>query len=351
MQGFWPPGARPCRATGTLLRMSAFFWEDGDQLNLIATFLDARSIGSLSCTCCFVRDNLRDACQLRWLAEVRGLDPQQIGCVEHLEIAEAMADLETSISFAYGSLELGQEALPSIQRVTDMLRRHQGLSISIEAHCGLEAQARFAEHFTRRRALAVRTAMEQCAGVEGAEALRGRIHTRAWGNSRPVVWAHGEDPGGPNRRVELYLQHGELEIPKRRPLAAYARPPGVPAPDEEADTLETEAAAAKEATFEADEDIEDEADWGYSSRQQVMVQLHDGRQVVMPLNVLHQLQMMDQADAMEVLAQLLLEMQLGHGDDGAEGAEAEQSDEEDNEGDQDSPSVDVADQPAPEPEE
>jgi len=328
--------------------MSAF-WEDGDQLNLIATFLDARSIASLSCTCCFIRDNLRDACQLRWLAEVRGLDPQQIGCVAHLEIAEAMAELETSISFSYGSLELEQEALPSIQRVTDMLRRHQDLSISIEAHCGLEAQARFAEHFTRRRALAVRRAMEECAGGgEGAEALRGRIHTRAWGNSRPVVWAHGEDPGAANRRVEIYLRHGQLEIPKRRPLAAYARPPGVPAPSEEADTPETEAAAAKGATFDADEDIEDEADWGYSSRQQVMVQLHDGRQVVMPLNVLHQLQTMDQADAMEVLAQMLLEMQPGHGDDRAED---EQSDEEDNEGDQDSPSVDVADQPAPEPEE
>ena len=68
----------------------------------------------------------------------------------------------------------------------------------------------------------------------------------------------------------------------------------------------------------------------------------------MPLNVLHQLQTMDQADAMEVLAQMLLEMQPGHRDDRAED---EQSDEEDNEGDQDSPSVDVADQPAPEPEE
>jgi outer membrane protein OmpA-like peptidoglycan-associated protein len=309
-----------------------------------------RSIGSLSCTCVFVHDNLRDACQLRWLAEVRGLDPWQIGsigCVEHLEIAEAMGGLETSISFQYGSLELEDEALPSIQRVSDMLRRHQGLSISIEAHCGLEAQARFAEHFTRRRAMAVRRALEKCAGDEGGEALSGRIHTRAWGNSRPVVWAHGEDPGAANRRVELYLQHGSLEIPKRRPLAAYARPPGVDAPSEEADTVEAEAEAVTGATFDADEDVEDEADWGYGARQNIMVQLPDGRQVVMPLNMLHQLQMMDQPDAMELLTQLL-EMQLGGTDDEADD---QQSDEEDNEDDQDSPSVDIADnQPPSEPE-
>ena len=302
-----------------------------------------RSIGSLGCTCVFVRDNLRDACQLRWLAEVRGLDPKQIGCVEHLEIAEAMAGLE-EISFQYGSLEVEDEARPSIQRVSDMLRRHRGLSISIEAHCGLEAQARFAEHFTRRRAMAVRRALEECAGDGGTETLSGRIHTRAWGNSRPVVWAHGEGAGAANRRVELYLQHGSLEIPKRRPLAAYARPPGVNAPSEEADTVEAEAEAVIGATFDADEDVEEEADWGYGARQNVMVQLPDGRQVVIPLNTLHQLQMMDQVDAMELLTQLL-EIQLGGTDDDAD---EQRSDEEDNEDDQDSPSVEIADQPASE---
>lgn len=185
--------------------------------------------------------------------------------------------------------------------------------------------------------------MEECAGDDGVEVLSGRIQTRAWGNSRPVVWAHGEGAGAANRRVELYLQHGNFEVPKRLPLGAYARRPGASAPSENA---ETEAQAVKNATFDADEGFEDEADWGYNVRQQVMVQLPDGRQVVMPLNLLHQLQMMDQDDAMVVLTQLL-ETQRRDDDEGAE--DDQQSDEEDNEDDQDSPSVDIAEHPPPEP--
>ena len=72
-----------------------------------------------------------------------------------------MADLETSIAFGYGSLELEDAALPSVTRVVEMLRRHTALTLSIEAHCGLEAGEQYAEHFTRRRALAVRRAMER----------------------------------------------------------------------------------------------------------------------------------------------------------------------------------------------
>jgi outer membrane protein OmpA-like peptidoglycan-associated protein len=332
---------------------SAFFWEDGDQLNLIATFLDAKSIGSIACVCRFVRDNLRDDTQLRWLAELRGLDPAttHIGCVAHIEIAEAMADLETNISFGYGSIELEDEALPSVRRMTDMLRRHTALSLSIEAHCGLEAQARFAEHFTRRRALAVRSAMEEFAEQAGApDALAGRLHTRAWGNSRPVIWAHGEEAGEANRRVELYLSHGEFEAPKRRQASEYARRPGAPAPAEEADTVEAEAEAVKDASFDADTDMEDEEDWGYGGRQQVMVQLPDGRQVVMPLAMLHQLQQMDQAEAMAALTQLLERNQPGqHVGDDSDDVDDRDSDEEDQEGDQDAPSIDVQEQPAPEP--
>ena len=43
-----------------------------------------------------------------------------------------MADLETSIAFGYGSLELEDAALPSVTRVVEMLRRHTALTLSIE---------------------------------------------------------------------------------------------------------------------------------------------------------------------------------------------------------------------------
>ena len=50
------------------------WWEDEDQLNQMAAFLEPRSIGAVACTCRFARDNLRDANALRWLAQLRGLD-------------------------------------------------------------------------------------------------------------------------------------------------------------------------------------------------------------------------------------------------------------------------------------
>ena len=169
----------------------------------------------------------------------------------HIEIAEAMADLQTSIAFGYGSIELEDSSLPAIRIVADMLRRHTALEMSIEAHCGLEAQAHFAEHFTRRRALAVKRAMEEmCEDSGSAGALQGRLFTRAWGNSRPLIWAHdggGADTGAKNRRVELYLRHGEFEAPKRRPLSEYARRPGAPAPEEETETDSVE--EVEKATF------------------------------------------------------------------------------------------------------
>jgi hypothetical protein len=175
------------------------FWEDVDQLNTVASFLDGKSMGALSCVSVFCRDHLRSPEALRWLAELRGLDPAttHIACIEHLELAEAMASLETSIGFERGSVEVRESALPSIRRVVGtwnqpaacvsltplsagrlsrdvsattespacrcaihvpaaaMLRRHSSLTLSVEAHCGLDAHATFARLFRcgeRRRA-------------------------------------------------------------------------------------------------------------------------------------------------------------------------------------------------------
>ena len=176
------------------------WWEDSDQLNLVAAFLDPKSIGAVACTCCFTRDNLQDGNVLRWLAELRGLDPITTGIttVEHIAMAEAMSELETSIAFAQGSLDLKEEALPSIRSVVAMLLRHTSLTLSIEAHCGLEPDHDFARHFTQRRAMAVRHAMERIAEEDGAgdSTLDGRLLTRAWGNSRPLVVGYGEEAGG-----------------------------------------------------------------------------------------------------------------------------------------------------------
>ena len=61
----------------------------------------------------------------------------KISSLEHIAIAEAMVDLETSIAFAYGSVELEDSSLPSIRRVVRMLRRHSALKLALEAHLTL----------------------------------------------------------------------------------------------------------------------------------------------------------------------------------------------------------------------
>ena len=290
------------------------FWEDSDQLNLVAALLDPKGIGAVACTCRFARDNLCGGTALRWLAELRGLDPAttHIACLEHIELAEAMADLQTSIGFDRGSVEVRATAVPAIRRVVEMLRRHTALTLAIEAHCGLDAHAEFARIFSRRRALSVRRAMEQMAEELGAPgALSGRLITRAWGNSRPLVWLSGsENAGRVNARVELFLSHEGFEAPQRKPIGEYARSPCAEVPPvlPDAEAKEMERQAADDATFdgeEVDEDLDPMA--ALMGGQMVLVEVPDGRQVMLPLTVLQQLQQMDQADAMRRLEQILQE--------------------------------------------
>ena len=146
-------------------------------------------------------------------------------------------------------------ALPSLRRSAQLLERHKTLELSIEAHCGLEARYAMplpgqAREFTRGRAEAVYDALRQqaiemrntdpatgisLAGPNPSPCARGsrspeesflnRVTIRAWGCSRPLVWCYGQ-PGmdepydaegaAKNRRVDIYLKHGEFEVPRRR---------------------------------------------------------------------------------------------------------------------------------------
>mmetsp|Transcript_152593 Transcript_152593/g.292209 ORF Transcript_152593/g.292209 Transcript_152593/m.292209 type:complete len:360 (+) Transcript_152593:52-1131(+) len=198
-------------------------WLSEEQLDGCAVFLDGRSIAAFAGACSFVHNRLHCEATLRWLIALRGL-PKDAGitCVEHVEIAETMAELEGSIQCRYGQTEMNPAARPKIQRFAALLKKHTSLTVSIEAHCGLEAPSHsFARHFSRRRAESVRQAFM----VEGVEESRMKI--RAWGFTRPLVWAHGEPEGSPNRRVELFISTpGGFEAPQRRPLSDYAAPPG-----------------------------------------------------------------------------------------------------------------------------
>lgn len=199
----------------------ARWWESVPQLFDTAVFLDAHTIAAASVTCRFVQDHLRNPATLRWIADLRGITRAAgISCLEHLELAEAVADLECSIAFAYGETKLPKTAQPKVSRFANLMARLDKLTISIEAHCGLEAPSHsFATAFTRSRAEAVSRALV----AEGIP--QNRIHVKAWGFKRPLVWAFGEPLGAPNRRVELFISTGGFEVPDRRRPSDYAQPP------------------------------------------------------------------------------------------------------------------------------
>mmetsp|Transcript_34756 Transcript_34756/g.50909 ORF Transcript_34756/g.50909 Transcript_34756/m.50909 type:complete len:304 (+) Transcript_34756:1-912(+) len=229
-------------------------WWEMDEVNMVATFLDGRSLAAFTC-CKAIRSNLRSRDTLRWIAELRGLDPKSIASVEHIQLAETMAELSSSIFFGWGSLEVDDGALPSLRNISTLLARHKSLSLYIEAHCGLEARINMplpgqARQYTRARAHAVRRALMLQAASVGVEVEAERVVTRAWGCARPLVWAFADDfyddtglyvdaqASGRNRRVELYLRSGAFEVPKRRRRSEIPVEPGtVPLVDRADNTL------------------------------------------------------------------------------------------------------------------
>ena len=228
----------------------AWSWER-DEVNLLAACLDGASLASFACTSRAVADNLRSRETIRFLAELRGLgDTLGISSVEHLEVAEVMAQCKASIFFGWGSTTVHSGANSSLQRLAKLLHRHPSLELSIEAHCGLEARYAMplpgqAREFTHSRAEAVVDALQQQAGVASVplemadDGRPARVRVRAWGCSRPLVWCYGQpgmaeaelyNPEGAskNRRVDIYLRHGIFEVPRRRKRSEIPQPPGEP---------------------------------------------------------------------------------------------------------------------------
>ena len=75
-----------------------------------------------------------------------------------------MATCASNIYFGWGSMTVVASARPSLRKVASLLDRHKSLTLSIEAHCGLEARFAMpipgqARSFTRDRADAVRVAL------------------------------------------------------------------------------------------------------------------------------------------------------------------------------------------------
>ena len=239
-------------------------WWERDEVNLVAAMLDGPSLGAFASTCCSMRATLKSRDTLRWIAALRGLDESSgLSSVEHIDIAESMASCASAIFFGWGSMTVDASAHESLQKVARLLSRHKSLSVSIDAHCGLEARYAMplpgqAREFTRDRGEAVREALVQQAVAAGVQLDESRVQVRAWGCSRPLHWCFGQPMSEPfdperaskNRRVELYLRGDGFEVPKRRRRSEIPRPPGEPPLE---DVFEEEEAALAEEGAAADE--------------------------------------------------------------------------------------------------
>ena len=290
-------------------------WWEADEVLLVATHLEGASLGAFCCCCSSVAEHMRSRDTLRWLADLRGLgDDTGISCVEHIELAEAMGKLDKKIFFGWGSLSVDRSIFPSMHTLARLLSKHSSLTLSIEAHCGLEAKFAMplpgqARDFTRARAAAVRDALFEQSTRAGIELDAARVLVRAWGCSRPLVWCFGQpgmgepyDPEGAakNRRVELFLRSGAFEIPRRRKRSEIPRPPGATAMEDvtlppvaldDTAASESHAGGAGQAGSAAvqlalDDDPDDgTADAGTAPDELITLQLADG--AIAPLAALY----------------------------------------------------------------
>eukprot|EP01052_Picozoa_sp_SAG31_P032547 SAG31_NODE_3578_length_4103_cov_1.960789_7_plen_107_part_00 len=80
-------------------------------------------------------------------------------------------------------------------------------------------------------------------------------------------------------------------MPQRKALADYAREPGLPPPDEGEEAAAEAAAAAAAAAFDySDSDDDSQDDWYHDDAEEVIVQLPQGLQLVLPFRAVQQLQ-------------------------------------------------------------
>ena len=306
------------------------FLDSVDVLHVVASFLEASSLVQLSRANKFVPDNLSSKETLQWCARLRGIQQHSASSMttlEHIELAECMAELETAIDFQYGDARLQEKSLPALAKFAAFLNRHSTITVAIEGHCGLEAPRAMARTFTRHRCAAVRHALEEH-GV-----ARERLTIKGYGNNRPLIWAYGDAGGAANRRVELYVTCGTWSAPPRRKRSEYAKPPsargsggegGSGDDDVDGDSAENDD-SYDEGDLDDDEDDDDDDDedgggWG-NHMQRVVVTLPDERQVLVPAGViLHaQAQGYSTAQIHELILSILQQQEEDDNDDDDDG--------------------------------
>ena len=115
--------------------------------------------------------------------------------------------LAADVLFDFDRHELKPAAFPTLGKVAEVLKAHQGAAVLVEGHTDGKGNDAYNQTLSERRAASVRDWL-----VKNADQPRARFTTRGYGKARPVApnaRADGsDDPEGrqKNRRVEVVVR-------------------------------------------------------------------------------------------------------------------------------------------------
>ena len=122
---------------------------------------------------------------------------------------EIRIELEADVLFDFDKASLRPEAVPSLEKVAQVLRSRAGSPVTIEGHTDGKGTDAYNLPLSEKRAMAVRDWL-----VKSGAATPAKITTKGWGKSKPVVPNTrpdgSDDPEGrkKNRRVEITVRTG-----------------------------------------------------------------------------------------------------------------------------------------------
>lgn len=122
---------------------------------------------------------------------------------------EIRIELAADVLFDFDKHDLRPEAIPSLQKVAEVLRSRAGSPVTIDGHSDGKGSDAYNQPLSEKRAQAVRNWLAKSGGVTASG-----ITTKGWGKSKPIVPNTrpdgSDDPDGrkKNRRVEITVRTG-----------------------------------------------------------------------------------------------------------------------------------------------
>lgn len=104
------------------------------------------------------------------------------------------------LEFASGKAELPPEAVPLLEKISEVVRALPGSRVVVEGHTDAQGKPEANQQLSEERAAAVRDWLQQHSGLDPA-----RISSVGWGAGRPVATNDSEAGRALNRRIEIIL--------------------------------------------------------------------------------------------------------------------------------------------------